>query len=492
MKYTINYCQKKINRQTCFGLIAILIFFLLLSCENKFTESRFDEEDEIQIMDYLDTNEDLSIFRDLINYTGKRNLLKTAGSYTLFVPDNEAFEKLFARLERQNGKNISSIDDETREFWLDYFNYHLLDRKINTNVLLPGALPSPTLLNDKYIIADIRDSYNAIKLNNFSTIIQYNLEFANGYVNIIDEVLNPPTETIYSELKSSGKYEIMLDLMEGAGLTTFLEDSTITLLIENDETLIKNGFQAEDIDNMDEWLQYHIIPDSGYFANQLTARRFYSLYPVEPLTFTVDEYGQYSINQIYKFDQSLENGIDRVSSNGIYHNLDTVLQIEEAAPATIRLNCYPPGSPYGEQNVFAQAPARIVMNTGTRSYHQNEEFRIIAFDAQQVGDYFWMTFDDVPAGKYMIRMIHRAGSGRAKFLVIYNDDIVQSDIDLAKVDGPFEEYNYLSYNDFGEIEVESRSNVMLTFVMTDFASGRVGSYCCDILLDIMELIPVIE
>ncbi|MDD4591174.1 MAG: fasciclin domain-containing protein [Parabacteroides sp.] len=491
MKYIINYCQTRINPHTCLGLITILIFSLLLSCENKFRESRFDEEDEIQIMDYLDTNEDLSVFRDLIDYTGKRNLLKTAGSYTLFVPNNEAFEKLFARLN-QNGKNISSIQDETKEFWLSYFNYHLLDKKINTNSLLPGALPSPTLLNNKYIIADIRDSYNAIKLNNFSTIVQYNLEFANGYINIINEVLNPPTETIYDELKSSGKYKIMLDLMEETGLSTFLKDSTITLLIENDEMLIKNEFRADDIGNLDEWLQYHIIPDSGYFMNQLTARRFYSLYPVEPLTFTVDDYGKYTINQIYKLDQSLEYGIDRVSMNGIFHNLDTVLQIEEAAPATIRLNCYPPGSPYGQQNVFAQAPARIVMNTGTRSYHQNKEFRIIAFDSQQVGDYFWLTFNDVPAGKYTIRMIHRAGSGRAKFLVIYNDNIVQSDVDLAKVDGPFEEYNYLSYNDFGEIVVESRSDVTLTFVMTAFAAGRVGSYCCDILLDIMELIPVIE
>ncbi len=491
MRSMINYIQTKINRHTCLWLVAILMFPLIFSCDNKFAESRFDDEDEMQIMDYIDANEDLSVFRDLIDCVGKRNLLKTAGTYTLFVPNNEAFENLFVRLN-QKGKNISSISDETKEFWLDYFNYHLLDKKINTNSLLPGAFPTPTLLNNKYIIVDIRDSYNAIKLNNSSTIVKYNLEFANGYINIIDEVLNPPTETIHEELRSSGKYEIMLGLMEQAGLSTFLKDSTITLLIENDETLIENEFQADAIENLEDWLQYHIIPDSGYFMNQLTARRFYSLYPVEPLTFSVNDYGEYSINQIYKLDQTLKYGIDRVSLNGIYHNLDTVLQIEEAAPSTIRLNCYPPGSPYGEQNVFAQPPARIVMNTGTRSYHQNQEFRIIAFDAQQVGDYFWLTFNDVPAGKYKIRMIHRAGSGRGTFLVIYNDEIVQSDVNLAKVEGPFEEYNYLSYNDFGEIVVERRSDVTLTFVMTAFAKGRVGSYCCDILLDIMELIPVVE
>jgi uncharacterized surface protein with fasciclin (FAS1) repeats len=329
-------------------------------------------------------------------------------------------------------------------------------------------------------------------LNNYATITGYNIEMGNGYMNIISEVLTPPVETVYSVLKNSGKYNIMLDLFEEEGLTSYLKDSTITLFIERDEVLQRDEFDRNSIENLRDWLEYHLIPDSGYFLSQLTKGRIYSLYPEQSQSFTVDDFGKYMMNVDYAFDQSLEYGIDRVCSNGIYHSLDTVLQIVEAIPSTIRLNLYPPGSPYGEQNVFTQAPARIVKNTGTRSYHQNQEFMIMAFDAQQVGDFFELTIPDVPAGPYKIRLLHRAGSGRGNFLTIYNDKIIEDNIVLSTVDGVFEDWDYLSYNYCGEINVETRSDVTLYFALTSFATGKNGGYCCDILMDMIELIPVAD
>src|SRR3546814_2532635 len=101
-----------------------------------------------------------------------------------------------------------------------------------------------------------------------------------------------------------------------------------------------------------------IIPDSGYFLNQLTKQRYFPLYKEESLSFQEDEFGQYYMNEDYRFDQSAEYGIDRVGYNGIYHSMDTIISIVEAPPSTIRMNLYPPGSHYGEQNVFAKSPAR--------------------------------------------------------------------------------------------------------------------------------------
>jgi len=491
MKRILKYSRRTLFGLSGFSLTVIFLILANLSCENHFSDARYDENDELQIMDYIDSHVELSVFRELIDYTGKRNLLKTAGTYTLFAPNNQAFANLFARLS-VNGKTVSSISDETPEFWLNYFKYHLLDEKINTNSLEPGPLPVPTVLNNKYVIADIRDSYSSIKLNNMATILEYNIEMSNGYINITDEVLSPPVETIFNQLKQTGKYEIMLGLIEEVGLTGYLQDSTVTFLVERDEVLQRNNFDKTAIANLKEWVEYHIIPDSGYFLNQLIKNRIYSLYTKEALSFSVDEFGQYSMNGDFKFDQSLDYGIDRVCLNGIYHSVDTLLQIVEAAPATIRLNLYPPGSPYGEQNVFTVAPARIVLNTGTQSYHQNKEKKIMAFDAQQVGDYFFLTFPDVPAGQYTIRLIHRGATSRGTFLVIYNDEIIDDNVVLSKQDGTFEEWSYLKYNYCGEITVESRSDVELYFALTAFASGKNGSYCCDVLMDMMELIPIVE
>lgn len=474
-----------------FSLLVVLLLLTAPGCQNQFSDARYNENDELQIMDYIDSQDDLSTFSELIDYVGKRNLLKTAGTYTVFAPNNQAFVNLFARL-KLNGENVSSITDKSPEYWLSYFKYHLLDEKVNTNVIVPGPLPVPTVFNDKFIIADIRNSYSSIKLNNIATIVEYNIEMSNGYIDITDEVMSPPVETIFNQLKNTGKYNTMLDIIEEAGAISYLKDSMITLFIERDEVLERNGFDKASIKNLRNWVDYHIIPDSGYFLSQLTKGRIYSLYPKQSLSFSIDEMGQYSMNGDFKFDQSLEYGIDRVCSNGIYHTVDTVLQIVEAKPTTIRLNLYPPGSPYGEQNVFTQAPARIVLNSGTQSYHQNKEKMIMAFDAQQVGDFFNLTFPDVPAGDYRIRLIHRGATSRGTFLVIYNNQIVEDNLVLATQDGTFEEWDYLKYNYCGDIKVEKRSDVTLYFALTAFAKGKNGSYCCDILMDMMELIPIVE
>ncbi|MEJ5995643.1 fasciclin domain-containing protein [Pedobacter sp. Du54] len=469
-------------------IFAALLVLLGHGCKPEFSDARFDDNDELQIMDYVDNRPDLSTYKEMVDYVKKRNLLKTAGTYTVFIPTNEAFTKLFARLSA-NGAKVSAIKDKSPEFWINYFSYHLLDKMVNTNSLEPGPLPSPTILTNKYLIADIRESYNAIKLNNFSTILEPNIQMSNGYVNIIDEVLNPPVETIYEALSKTGKYNIMLGIFEETGLTNYLKDSIITLIVERDEVLLKNNFNKNNISNLTNWAAYHIIPDSGYFLNQLIKQRIYPVYKKNALSFTVNNQGKYFMNSDFKFDQSLEFGIDRVCYNGVYHSIDTVVQIVEALPATIRYNLFPPGSPYGEQNVFADAPAKIVLNNGTQSYHQNKELKIVAFDAQQVGDFFYLTIPDVPAGSYNVRIVHRGGSTRGKFISIYKGAIVKDNIDLAKTDGTWPDYSYYIFNNCGVINVDSQSDVKLTFALTAFATGKNGSYCCDVLMDAIELIP---
>lgn len=470
-------------------LIICVALVLNQACKKHLSDARYDSNDQLQIMDYVDTREDFSVFKELVYYVNQQNLLKTAGSYTVFVPTDAAFQQLFTTLSFE-GKRITAIKDATPSYWLAFFRYHLLDRKINTNELEHGPMPHPTAYQEKYIITDISESYAALRLNNSAKIVEYNIEFANGYVNTLDEVLMPPIKTIYQSLQESGAYTTMLEIFEETGYLSYLKDSTITLLVESDEALSRSGFSREDIPDLEDWVKYHIIPDSGYFLNLMTAQRFYSLYSTEPISFQVDEFGQYTLNNQFRFNQSRELGIDQVGSNGIYHTLDTLLTITEAQAATIRLNLYPPGSPYGSQNVFTEAPARILLNTGTRSYHQNQEFMITQFDARQVGDYFWLTVPDVPVGKYTIRVMHRAGAARGKFLTIYDDQLIKSDINMAVADGEFEEWNYLVYNLCGEIEVKERSDVSITFAFVGFGSNPNPTYCCDLLMDIVELIPV--
>ncbi|WP_018626571.1 fasciclin domain-containing protein [Niabella aurantiaca] len=480
--------HKDMNR--FYVLIGVLICWAAFySCNRELSGARYDSNDEIQIMDYIDKREDLSTFRELIDYTGQRNLLKTAGAYTVFAPNNAAFEALFKSLSAE-GTPVTSVQDRSKEFWLSYFRYHLLNQKINSNEFEFGPLPVPTVYQNKYLIADMSESYSSIRLNNTTTIVEGNIELTNGYIDIVDNVLKPPFNSVYETLKQSGQYNTMLGIFDETGYTRYLKDSIITLFVESDQALAKSNFSKEALPNLEEWVKYHIVADSGYFLNLMAGKRFYPLLERQALSFNVDPYGRYYINEVYPFSESKTWGIDQVCNNGIFHTLDTLLEIVDAVPATIRFNLYPPGSPYGQQNIFTVAPATISLNTGTKSYHQNKEGKIVAFNATQVGDYFYMTVPDVPAGKYRIRMIHRGGGTRGKYIVIYNNTVVDEMVNMAKADGAFEEWDYLSYNNCGEVTVSDRSDVTLYFAFAGFGSNSNPSYCCDLLCDMLELIPI--
>lgn len=489
MTQYINYLSKKRARYGGLLLITALCLLAIQSCKKQFSTARYDSNDQVPLMEYIEKRDDLSIYAELITYVQKASLLKTAGTYTVFAPTNAAFQKLFTKLSA-GGTPVTAIKDKSPEFWLNYFNYHLLDKKVNTNLFEQGALPEPTVFKERSLIADIRDSYSSIKLNNLATINESNIEFSNGFINIIDEVLSPPVESIYDELQNSGKYKVMLGIFEETGLTKYLKDSTITLIVERDEILAAQNFDKSTIENLHDWAAYHIIPDSGYFLNQLIEQRFYPVYDKYAVSFNLDNRGEYYMNNVSKFNQTPEYGIDKMSANGVYHSLDNVLAITMPVPTTIRYLLYPPGATGANakpQNVFAVGLGLIQRDAGTNSYHLGNG-QITRFNGMQVSDYFHFTIPDVPLGKYKIRLYHRAGN-RAKFLSIYNGNIVKNDINLNKADGLWSQFTYLSYNDCGVIDVESNSDVKLIFALTGFHTSVVPSYCCDVLMDVVELIP---
>src|SRR5690606_23574129 len=106
-------------KQQLYKLLMLCLIVGTQGCDKEFSGARYDSTDQLQIMDYIDSREDLATYRQLVDYIGQRNLLKTAGTYTLFVPTNAAFQRLFAELN-EAGQAITAIDDASPEFWTDY------------------------------------------------------------------------------------------------------------------------------------------------------------------------------------------------------------------------------------------------------------------------------------------------------------------------------------------------------------------------------------
>lgn len=485
--------NKTIMKWKRWPIVLTMVFLCCWACQENYSEVRYDSEDKLQIYDYIKSRPDLSTYRELLDYTGFSSQLSTSGAYTAFVPTNDAFDRLFGRLA-EKGVHLSSIQDTSAAYWLNYIKYMTIDAgtALNSNTFQNGILDEPTMMGeDYYIVADVRRSYAAIRLNSLATITEYNVKLANGLIQIMDEVLLPPIENVYSMLAETGKFTKMLGLFDQYGLTDYLKDSTITLLVEPDEQLA--GVDLDAIPDMGTWLMYHIFWPERYFSGELDGQAIYPLYREEAITFKMDEEGGLWCNTKFRFSRSEINGIDNVASNGVYHVLDTMLAIVEAPPGVKRWNLYAEtkinsnGDLLYEQNVFTEAPAKITEDFGTQSFHQGKKPPIVGFDAQQIGDNFHTTITDVVRGKYTVRLLYKTGT-RADLMMIYNDQIITPSMNMNSNIPNWQTWTYLQYKDCGVIDVEQRGDVTLYFQVVKL--NRAPSGCCDMLMDMIELIPV--
>lgn len=152
-------------------------------------------------------------------------------------------------------------------------------------------------------------------MNSRATIREYDIEVANGYIDVIDKVLLPPTTSIFDMLQESGNFTIMLDVFRKTGLASYVQDSVVTLLVEPDAVLQKDQFDPDALsaNELFDWAAYHIIWGERAFDVNLDGRSIYSLYPDESLTFKVDEDGKMWLNEIYPFSTTLGQGINNVA-----------------------------------------------------------------------------------------------------------------------------------------------------------------------------------
>lgn len=486
-----NNMKKNIYQYGTYFLGLVILIFSGGGCKDDFSGLRFDSNDKMQIYDYVSSRKDLSIYKELLDYTNFRALMSTAGTYTVFVPTNTAFQDLFEEL-KSKGITINSIQDQPAEYWLDYLKYMSCESKIKTSSMINGILDEPSLLGkDYYIVSDVRNSYKAIKLNSRATIREYDIELANGYINIMDKVLLPPTASVYDMLKESGNFNTLLKIFDDTGLSGYVKDSTVTVIAEPDAILQRDQFDpaSMSVDELTKWAEYHIVFNQRLFDVNLDGKTIYPLFPDESQTYRVDDYGKMWLNDIYPFSETLGQGINNVAENGIYHVLDTTAVIVKTLPGIRELKLYgetkqnADGTLAYEQNFLCEAPASMSQVEG----FYNASMAVL--DSYMVGDYCWVNFPDVVKGKWTVRMIYKVAS-TVDLMLIYDNEVITPEVLMNSSYKTWPENTQLNYKDMGVVDIKERSDIKLLFQVTNL--HRVPSGCCDLQAYMVQLIPVGE
>ncbi len=357
----VNYSEifimkKKFNEIKYKGLgLVVLLAVILIGCVSEPTLWNIKSQDQV-ITDYVLTKpEQYGEFGKLIESTGLTSLLSVRGPFTLFLPDDEAMKQYYKE------HNISSLDELSQQAKIELVYNHLVPNEIGSGDILLGALRDTNALGD-YLVTEFSGS--DIIVNKQAKIVKRDIETANGYIHLVDHVIDPVTASIYDKIASDPSYSLFTKGLEITGLKDTLQlikfpygkksaRTRFTLLAVPDTTynrygihsiseliarytnapdsvtFLRNGFYR--------YMEYHCLAGTFYLSDFKT-----KLYPIlssdNNVSVTIDT--DYKLNYDKKTTYYTGFNVDLSnvpSKNGAIHSIKDLLPVIQPDPVVMTI-----------------------------------------------------------------------------------------------------------------------------------------------------------
>lgn len=304
--------------------------------------------------DYISSNPEYSEFEKLVQLTGMEALLKIRGPYTVFLPTNEAMFSYYKE------KNVTSLDGFTIDFLTNLIRNHIVTNEINTSEFGLGALRDTNAIGD-YLVTEFDGS--DIILEKHSKITKRNIRTANGYIHIIDKVLDLITDDVFTVISSNPSYRIFSDGLKLSGLNDTLQlirfpfgktlaRTRFTVLavpdtiyqrygINNVNDLVNYlGANPDSVTYLDNpfyrYMEYHCLNGTHYLNTLKT-----TLYPIlssdNNVSLTIDtDYKINFVRKTQKYTGFIVPSSNIPAKNGAIHTVNDILPVTQPEPVSIR------------------------------------------------------------------------------------------------------------------------------------------------------------
>ncbi len=328
------------------------IVFLLTCCQSDI-QYMDKKPEEMVISQYIESNPDFTEFNNILEAAGLKSCLSVRGPYTLFLPDNKAM------LAYYKLKNVNSFTDFSKLFQNELIRNHIVGFEIPTNEIGLGALKETNAIGD-YLVSEFEGT--DIIISKYSKIIKRNIRTSNGYIHVVDRVLDPVTKDIFSVVASDPSYKIFTEGLELTGikdtlqLISFPYGKTIartrfTILavadtiyhrygIYNTGDLIKwCGANPDSLTYLNNpfyrYMEYHCLSGSYYLSDLNTG-----LCPVlsadNNIMFTIDtDYKLNLDNETKKYTGFIIPASNTPAKNGALHAINNILPVTEPEPTKV-------------------------------------------------------------------------------------------------------------------------------------------------------------
>jgi len=357
----------------------------MISCGEEQDLTPFVTEVEISIGQYLEDNEETySIFNRIVQESGVMGALKLYNPYgngnkafTLFLPQNSAFDDYMSK------NAFSSVDEMLNDsLAVDQIaRLHLVASSYQSNEFPYGSMEDSTFTGD-FLYMGFDENLN-YKVNNSVDIVQVDIELSNGFIHIVDGILEPIEFNSYEYLEEREEYSLITKLFEITGLADTMDvfrtaaNGTVipnyyTLMLETDDVFARYG-----INNIDSLIARYATPGLDYNEPENGLYQF-AAYHILESKYAINEFEDIKPYVTYAYNPlSVDATQDIVINKGI-PVFDTILVSGDSIPLDyIRLNLY-------ESNAFSlNGPIHTLMDllviqepTGTYQFQFENELTI--------------------------------------------------------------------------------------------------------------------
>jgi uncharacterized surface protein with fasciclin (FAS1) repeats len=438
MKKIIEY--KKIVTSISFLLSIVIYSQLITGCVDS-PQFNSKESKEQVITEYVSSNKQFSEFAKLLSNTGMDGLLNIRGPYTLLLPTNDA---MFAYYAEKNVKSLDGFDAESQKTLV--MNHLILGEILSGDIGL-GAIGETNALDDKIATEFSGNSGTEIYFNKRSKLIKRDIEAANGYIQVIDKVIDPETLDAYHKLESLGKFTIFTKGLELTGLKDTLvrisfdfgqtkARTRFTIMAVSDSVYNANGISSIDdlvkkytdspgtvkeLENgFYRYMEYHCMAGT-YFLSDFPSNSGYStLYPIlsydNNISLIISD--DYKINRngaTNEYTKFIIPESNYPSKNAAIHCVNGLLEVTQPAPATLTFETtdyfdLKQGDYYGKyymkwydgQNTFKN----IKWEGDYLQYYFKDHFTgtLTNHDCLNINGYWWIeiTTPKIMKGKYKL------------------------------------------------------------------------------------------
>ncbi len=284
--------------------------FLLTSCEKD--EDPMDPEmpELLSIAEIASDNEDFSILVDALIKADLATTLSGAGTFTVFAPDNDAFEALFTTL------GVSGISELSADDLKPILLYHVLGETKTSSMITDGYYsslsPAQGRTASMYIATDM-----GVSINGSATVTSADIAATNGVIHAIDAVLVPPT--VVDLAIQNGSFGTLVAAVVGADLAETLSDpsGTFTVFAPTDDAFAALGENVPE--DLSPILLYHVL-GSPVFSDEISSGIISSLNSSDPeIVVELTDMGV-MLNGSAKVIAT-----DIVGTNGVIHVIDEVI-----------------------------------------------------------------------------------------------------------------------------------------------------------------------